>query len=686
MVPLFYYRRTLLGCVMAGFVVGGALAIMARTQFLADTLMLVLIGPESAAAQDASGAGTALVSVDGLKVVQSEIQIIQTDQVIRAAAQQIGPAILYPALAGPRLFGLIRARDERELLGAVLEKFRADLRVENDAGSNLIRISFPHPDRDVAIRTVQAVLGAYLAKRREIYASTNSSFLEQQIARYQKHLDQLKAEIESLGVRYDVLDIAQDILLVGNRLDSIMQRQNQVRERIAAVQTEVVAVRINLANQREIVLDYRERSTTTGNDEARNTLVRLQQQRTHFVSAYSASWAGLDEIDRKIEVVRAQISANNQRPYTAERMVRNPAINVLDNRLASLEVEEKALVHQLEELVDQSHQADQRAKTLREADGQLHALILAREVTESAYRQLSARQPGAVFQDKVVEERNANLHVVQPPTSPILGRSLAVAYLFAGVFVGLLLGVASSVIASMLRHIYITPTEVERDLALPSLGTFDQTGSEVDSLSQQNEIAALSALLQDITVGGRWLSSLLVVGATAPPGNAAVIRALGAELATAYDRRTLIVDLQGDGQSHALALGQPQGYPAPSLQSPIPVAATRVAGLWVAVRPTQSILGDHHAPRSQVRATLDKLRQQFGMLLIIGGEDGAEDHGLRRLAGLVDGNMLVLQAEQTRTEEAARLCSTILAAGGNTLGFLFMGRRYYVPGWLYRRL
>jgi hypothetical protein len=62
------------------------------------------------------------------------------------------------------------------------------------------------------------------------------------------------------------------------------------------------------------------------------------------------------------------------------------------------------------------------------------------------------------------------------------------------------------------------------------------------------------------------------------------------------------------------------------------------------------------------------------------------DHLVRRLTGLVDANLLVLRAEHTRAAVATRLCDTVLAAGGNMLGFVFVGRKFYVPRWLYRRL
>ncbi len=686
LVQLFYHATLLRVCLLLGIGIGIAAAALSTTYFTANTLMLVLIGPESAAAQDGSGGG-GVVSVDGLKVVQSEIQIIQSDTVLRPTVEQIGPATIYPALARPRLFGLLPAYPAQDQTGVALQKLHTDLRVEAEPGSNVIRIGFTHPDRATAIKVVQFVLDGYLAQRRAIYASTNSTFLDKEINRYSEHLKKLNEQIQALRARYDVLDMAQDIVLATNRLDGIVQRQNQVKERRVAVQTEIVAVKANLASQPETVLSFREQTNNTGNDEARNTLVRLMQERTRLTAQYGANYPAARDIDQRIATVQQQINGAGKDVYSSERVIRNPALDLLNNRLASLEVEDQALGQQLIELAGQSRVADDRIKALGQADGQLHSLQMTRDVAEGIYRQLSARQPGAVFQDNVVDERNANMRVVQPPTAPSIGYSMTISYLVGGGFLGLLLGLAAVAVASLLQQVYLSPNDAERDLHLVVLGEIGEAMLRSESSKRELAlvdpgIANLAGLLQDTTVGGRKLSSLQLVGASPADGRDSIIRALGTELAVGYDMQTLILDLQGDGRGHAqeLAKGPPQ---IPSTDGAVSVVATDIPSLWVSVGATDTPLGDRRASAARIRQTLEALHHRFNMLLIITADDMASS-AMRRLAGIVDANILVLRAEHTRAPVAERLREAILAVGGNMLGFVFIGRRYYVPRWLYR--
>jgi predicted phosphoribosyltransferase len=79
------------------------------------------------------------------------------------------------------------------------------------------------------------------------------------------------------------------------------------------------------------------------------------------------------------------------------------------------------------------------------------------------------------------------------------------------------------------------------------------------------------------------------------------------------------------------------------------------------------------------------LRDQFAMTLVI-TPPGLSHPIVHRLASLVDATILVLHAEKTRPAVADRFRDVTLEAGGNLAGFIFVGRRFYVPRWLYRRL
>lgn len=56
------------------------------------------------------------------------------------------------------------------------------------------------------------------------------------------------------------------------------------------------------------------------------------------------------------------------------------------------------------------------------------------------------------------------------------------------------------------------------------------------------------------------------------------------------------------------------------------------------------------------------------------------------LSKMVDGVVLVIQAEKTRWEVARSVKDRLMGAGANVLGVVLNDRRLHIPGWIYRRL
>ncbi len=58
----------------------------------------------------------------------------------------------------------------------------------------------------------------------------------------------------------------------------------------------------------------------------------------------------------------------------------------------------------------------------------------------------------------------------------------------------------------------------------------------------------------------------------------------------------------------------------------------------------------------------------------------------RLLCPMVDGVILVIEAGRTRRRAAVKAKNEIESAGGTLLGSVLNKRKFYIPGWLYRRL
>jgi len=114
------------------------------------------------------------------------------------------------------------------------------------------------------------------------------------------------------------------------------------------------------------------------------------------------------------------------------------------------------------------------------------------------------------------------------------------------------------------------------------------------------------------------------------------------------------------------------------------VTGTPVPLLWAAADAERSPLLDFRLPIAEAELMMAELRRAFDCVVISSDLPGAS-LVTQRFSQLVDANILAVQAEKSRKPAVLRLRDQVAESGGLTIGLVFLGRRYYLPNWLYRR-
>jgi len=96
-----------------------------------------------------------------------------------------------------------------------------------------------------------------------------------------------------------------------------------------------------------------------------------------------------------------------------------------------------------------------------------------------------------------------------------------------------------------------------------------------------------------------------------------------------------------------------------------------------------------HPPREFYTSALvefwGELRGRFDLVVVDSSPASASAEGIS-LSRTVDGVVLVVEADKTRRPVARHGLDMIRKSGGNVLGTVFNKRRYYIPGFLYKKL
>lgn len=683
----FYNKRIIVICAMLPLIVGISAALETRTQYTADGLMMVFVNREHTGNEDLTGNGPTVVSVDGLKMVESELEIIQSDDVVGRVVDDVGANVLFPDITKPRLFGLLPPTPADAVHRRAIELFRREMRAEVRSDTDIIRVSFEHPNRIVAIKAVKSLIATYLDRRREVYQNPSSPFLASQVSHFSNQLHSLDEQIDQIKRDHQVVDITSDINLAVNQKDSVLQRQRQVTERREAVRSEITRSEKEYAAQPPKVFAFSDQTNQNANSNDHNTLVQLEMDRAHMAQLYTTNYPPLQDLDRKIAVLKAQIA--DKRPiFQSTREDRNPALDFLTNHLLALRAEADALDHQLDELSRQAVDAEKRVDDLRSADDLLHDLQRTRDLTEGLYKEFSLKEAAARIGEDAAKVRASNVRVVQWANSPSTGSNMALNFILAGIFGGLLMGTAGGMLATWMRQSYIMPSEAERSLGIPVLAEFSESAEGYAGRGARQELVRLASGMLDVLVENQPLAVFQFVSVNMNDSEAGLVQALATEFAQNRNLNTLVIDLAGDGQTVAKGLG---AAPATAHAEPssghnaVAVTGTRVSKLAVAVDATQSAIGSLRTTLVQLEDMLDDVRKRYDVVLI-NAPSPIQSHVARRLSSLVDATVVVLRAEQTRVPAAQQLRDIVLGSGGDLLGFVFTLRRYYVPKAVYRWL
>ncbi len=149
---------------------GGAAITLALAALVLVAVSLVYEARSSVLIRPPGGNGVPL-AIDG--ALQSEVEILQSFEVLRQAIESVGVGVLYPGL-------------ERESTGATIaaaiSRVREGLAVRTLPGSDVIEVTFRHASAEMAAETVKRLMERYQQSRREALApATSERFLQERI-------------------------------------------------------------------------------------------------------------------------------------------------------------------------------------------------------------------------------------------------------------------------------------------------------------------------------------------------------------------------------------------------------------------------------------------------------------------------------------------------------------------------
>jgi uncharacterized protein involved in exopolysaccharide biosynthesis len=202
---LFKRRRGML-CVTALALALVAVGTFARRPiYEAKTTILVKYGREYVNRPEV-GEDRPLIPMTPEEVLNSEVEILTSEQLAREVIQRVGSAKLYPGL-----FGGAAAEPE------ATRQLQKDLKVEAVKRSNILQVAYRHHDPVTASKTLAVVVDVYRQRHLAVFSDTTVHFLESKLAEYQKHLEDAGKKLASFRQEHGVFSFEEQMNLLLRR-------------------------------------------------------------------------------------------------------------------------------------------------------------------------------------------------------------------------------------------------------------------------------------------------------------------------------------------------------------------------------------------------------------------------------------------------------------------------------------
>jgi len=161
------------------------------------------------------------------EVLQSNVQILRSADLIKQALSDIQATDMYPELS---LSDLNEDQKQQRAVELVQKNLTATAGVDN----YLIKLDFRHNDPKIAVNVTSSIIEAFKKRYTEIYETPQTNFLEEQSQKAQQKLDKSREEFIEFKKQAGISEIDSEI-------EQLLRQKNDVNTLSYKSQTEAIA-------------------------------------------------------------------------------------------------------------------------------------------------------------------------------------------------------------------------------------------------------------------------------------------------------------------------------------------------------------------------------------------------------------------------------------------------------------
>jgi uncharacterized protein involved in exopolysaccharide biosynthesis len=457
---------------LAGVFFGLALLVIAWSYALtpyyeASTRLLVKSGREFEVRSNPNEPVASVPSATKQEVVNSEIQILTSRDLIEAVIRKIGPERLYPGSLG--WFSWLRARsaaDDPTVMEAAIKNFYDNFKAAPVELADVIEATYRNPSHDLAVLALNTLVDLYQKKHAQMFSDPRYKFLEQQTKQYEGQLDIVARQVTDIKNAKSLFDVdAQRAKLLDNRA-SISSILEQLRSQAVDTHHRIEFLQARLKTTPALVTGGSGQADVVEQAKARLLDLAVKAQQLH--ERYVGDVKPLQDTEQEMARVKQFIGGAGSKSWSQ----RNTAYDDLTLALNHALADAAPLDREIELRTQQVAALDERLRNLEDGAKALDDAQRERRTLEELVHTYRARYEEARMTQNLDKSNIISVSVVQQPMAPLKAAGPHhLPYILAGILIGLIGASGLLIYLLVFRETLITVESVERIIGVPVLAS-----------------------------------------------------------------------------------------------------------------------------------------------------------------------------------------------------------------------
>jgi uncharacterized protein involved in exopolysaccharide biosynthesis len=326
---------------------------------------------------------------DRESVLNSELQILRSQDVVDGVIRSIGVATLYPDLAAA-------PPEDTPLERTAALRFQGDYSIVAVPDTEVIQVSFRHSDPELAARTVSSLVEHLKEKHLATFSEREAaSFLEAKVAASREQLAKSEEQLKSFEAEHEAFSLRDPGEYILGQREEIEASLRDVHQQIASLEQRRAQEppAIAQARARLLELEVQEQTLLSRFKESSRTVVNLRKE--------------IDQVRRFLEEQQAELA----RRQLAELRPLEQRQAELEARMGGIEAELRELPVLATQHRELRRQRDTSEKHLQTYSRNLEEARLSQEMDRQKIANISVIQEGLVPSEPISPRKRLNLAV-----------------------------------------------------------------------------------------------------------------------------------------------------------------------------------------------------------------------------------------------------------------------------------